>query len=219
MNIKDGIASISGARFIAIIFGILSGLGGLIHGIGETLQGNVAPDGLVINSWTQGPIATHIGGEPGITIIPNLLITGLLTIVVSLLIIIWSIKFVQRKYAGLILILLSIAMLLVGGGIGPPLMGVLAGVAGLGINAPYKRWRKYLPVNAQRFIARLWPIIFGISVINGFFLVIGSVILIYLFEFHNPDLFLYSFFFSLLLIILSIITGVSYDIQKKKDAI
>ncbi|HAF70118.1 TPA: hypothetical protein DCL37_01955 [Candidatus Acetothermia bacterium] len=132
MKGKNALTTISAARIVASIFGVLAGLGGLTHGIGEALQGNVAPEGIVINSWTQGPIATNMGGEPGMTIVPNLLVTGVLTIIVSLAVIVWSVAFVQRKRGGLILILLSTAMLLVGGGFGPPIMGILAGVAGLG---------------------------------------------------------------------------------------
>lgn len=60
----------------ATLFGALAGVGGLVHGIGEVLQGNVAPEGLIINSWTVGPIATNMGGEPGMTIVPNLQITA-----------------------------------------------------------------------------------------------------------------------------------------------
>ena len=97
------------ARTVASTFGVLSGLGGLTHGIGETLQGNVAPDGIVINSWTQGPIATNMGGEPAMTIVPNLMVTGILTIIVSAAIIIWSFVFVQRKNGGLMSILTGIA--------------------------------------------------------------------------------------------------------------
>lgn len=70
------------------------------------------------------------------TIVTNLLVTGVLTIIVSLAVIVWSVAFIQRKRGGLILILLSTAMLLAGGGFGPPILGILDGVAGLGINAP-----------------------------------------------------------------------------------
>jgi len=31
--------------------GALMGLAGIEHGIGETLQGNIAPDGMMILSW------------------------------------------------------------------------------------------------------------------------------------------------------------------------
>ena len=204
----------SAARGTALIFGILAGLGGLTHGIGEVLQGNVKPDGIIINSWTQGPIATNMGGEPGMTIVPNLLVTGVLCIIVSLAVIVWSAAFVQRKHGGLVLLLLSIAMLLVGGGFGPPIIGILAGVAGLGINAPYTWWRRHLPVSIRRFLGTLWPRIFGIAVINGVFLVVGSVILVYFFDLNNPDLFSNSFFFAVLSLLLCILTGIAYDIQK-----
>jgi hypothetical protein len=65
--------NLSAARVVASVFGILAGLGGITHGIGEVLQGNVAASGFGIKSWTQGPIATNMGGEPGLTIVPNLL--------------------------------------------------------------------------------------------------------------------------------------------------
>ena len=186
----------------------------VILGIGEVLQGNVAPDGIWIHSWTQGPIATNMGGEPGITIVPNLLVTGILTLIVSLIIIIWATAFVQRKNGGRVLILLSIIMLLVGGGIGPPVIGILAGVAGLGINAPLSWWRKRLSINLQRFLATLWPWIFWIAVVNGVFLVIGSVILVYFFDLNNTDLFMGSFFFSFISLLLMVFTGRAYDIQR-----
>jgi len=53
----------SAARVVAVTFGVLGGIGSVIHGVGETLQGNVAPSGIFFNSWTQGPIATNTGGE------------------------------------------------------------------------------------------------------------------------------------------------------------
>lgn len=218
MEGKDALTTIGAARIVASIFGVLAGLGGLTHGIGEALQGNVAPDGIVINSWAQGPIATNMGGEPGMSIVPNLLITGMLTIGFSLALIVWSVAFVQRKRGGLILILLSIAMLLVGGGFGPPIIGILAGVAGLGVKAPHTWWRTHLPAGARRLLTRLWPWVFGICVLNGVFLVIGSVILVYFFDLNNPDLFTNSFFLAVVLLPLTILTGVAHDIQIGREA-
>lgn len=217
MEGKNAPTAISAARLVASIFGVLSGLGGVTHGIGEILQGNVAPDGIWIYSWTQGPIATNMGGEPGITIVPNLLVTGILTVIVSLAVIVWSIAFVQRKRGGLFLLLLSIAMLLVGGGVGPPIIGILAGVAGLGINASHTWWRKHLRTNLRRFLATLWPWIFGIAVINGVFLMVGSVILVYFFDLNNPDLFTNSFFFAVVSLLLMIFTERAYDIQRHQE--
>jgi hypothetical protein len=147
------------------------------------------------------------------TIVPNLLVTGVLTIIFALAVIMWSVAFVQRKHGGLILILLSIAMLLVGGGFGPPIIGLLAGAAGLGIHAPYAWWRTHLPVNVRRVLARLWPWVFGVCVLNGVFLVIGSVVLVYVFGVNNPDLLTNSFFLVVLSLPLTILIGVAYDIQ------
>jgi hypothetical protein len=203
----------SAAKGTALVFGILAGLGGLTHGIGEVLQGNVKPDGILINSWTQGPIATNMGGEPGMTVVPNLLVTGILTILVSLAVIVCA-AFVRNKKGGRVLLLLSVFMLLVGGGFGPPIIGILAGVAGTGIGRPSTWWRERLSVKVRRFLGTVWPWIFGLAVINGVFLVIGSVILVYLFDLNNPDLFTNSFFFSVLSLSLTISIGRAYDAQK-----
>ena len=213
MENKSTPTSKSAARIMASTFGFLSGLGGITHGIGEILQGNVTTSGIVINSWTQGPIATNMGGEPAMTIVPNLLATGLFAIIFSLATIVWSIVFVQRMHGGLVLILLSIVMLLVGAGFAPPILGILAGVAGLGINA-HSWWGTRLPINIQHFLAKSWPWVFGICLINGIFLVVGSIILVYFFGLNNPNLFVNSFLFAIVSVLLSIFTGAAYDVQK-----
>jgi hypothetical protein len=202
----------SAAKSTVRIFGVLAGLGGLTHGVGEVLQGNVRPEGLIINSWTQGPIATHMGGEPGMTLVPNLLVTGILNIVVSLAVVIWA-AFVHDRKGGRILILLSGLMLLVGGGFGPPILGILAGVAGTGIDTPSPWWQKRLSRRGWRLVGRLWPGIFGVAVVNGVFLVVGSVVLVYLFDYDNADLFTNSFFFSVVSLALTIWVGRGHDHQ------
>jgi hypothetical protein len=219
MEGKNALASTSAARLAASTFGVLAGLGGIRHGIGEILQGNVAPSGIMIDSWVEGPIATNMGGEPGLTVVPNLLVTGVLALIFSSAVVVWAAAFVQRKNGGWILILLSSAMLLVGGGVGPPIIGILAGVAGLGIGAPLIWWRTRLPVSARRFLAALWPWVFGVAVLNGGFLFVASAFLVFLFGVNNPDLFLNSFFFAVLSLLLTIVTGIAYDIQpSERDA-
>jgi hypothetical protein len=205
------------ATLTASVFGVLAGIGGITHAIGEIRQGNVAPTGLIINSWAEGPIATNMGGEPGMTIIPNLLITGILDLIISLAIVVWAAAFMNKRNGGWILILLSTGMLLVGGGFGPPIMGILAGVAGLGVHAPLIKWWTHLPMNLIRFLAMLWPWIFAISLLNGVFLVIGSVALVYFTGLNNADLFVNSFFLAVLSLLLMIITGRAYDVQSDRQ--
>jgi predicted membrane protein len=47
--------------------------------------------------------------------------------------------------------------------------------------------------------------------------VIGSVILVYFFDMNNPDMFTNSFFFSILSLLLMILTGRAYDTQRDQE--
>ena len=109
----------------------------------------------------RGRSPGHMDGSRGWPIVPNLIFTGILTIVISLAIVVWAAAFVQRKHGGRILILLSVGMLLVGGGFAPPLVGILAGWAGTGIDSPLTWWRTRLSASLRRLLARLWPSLFG----------------------------------------------------------
>jgi len=124
--------NLSKTRIAASALGIFAGLGGASHGPGEMLQGNIAPNSLVIESW---PELTALQGEPAMTIIPSFLVSGVLTVIVGVLVAVWAAKFVQRKNGGITLILLSIILLLVGGGLFPPAFGVAAGVIGTRIKS------------------------------------------------------------------------------------
>lgn len=123
---------LSKTRVAASALGIFSGLGGASHGPGEILQGNITPNGLVIEAW---PELTALQGEPAMTIIPSFLVSGILTVIVGVLVAVWAAKFVQRKNGGIMLILLSIILLLVGGGLFPPVFGVAAGIIGTRIKS------------------------------------------------------------------------------------
>jgi hypothetical protein len=129
--------NLSKTRIASSAIGVFAGLGGASHGPGEMLQGNVAPNSLVIEAW---PELTALQGEPAMTIIPSFLVSGILTVIVGVLVAVWAAKFVQRKNGGIILILLSIILLLVGGGLFPPVFGVAAGLIATRIK----------PINNQR---------------------------------------------------------------------
>lgn len=135
--------------------GIAAGVAGLEHGYYEILQGSTRSAGMMIVSMGPPCVPEEIwnGCEPAMTIIPNFLLTGMLAMLLGLAIIIWSVGFVERKHGGLVLILLSIALLLFGGGLFPPLIGLIGGWAGMKINKPINR----VPGNITRMAARLWP--------------------------------------------------------------
>lgn len=91
----------------------------------------VATNGMIIQAY---PAMQATAGEPAMTIVPNFLLTGILAIIMGIIVTIWAAAFIERKNGGLILIVLSVIMLYVGGGIIPPLFGVLAGFIGSRIN-------------------------------------------------------------------------------------
>ena len=142
-------------RIVATWLGLVAGIAGLEHGYFEILQGNTRPASLAFSSMGPPCDAAKIWNacEPAMSIVPNFLITGILAMLLGLAVIVWSAAFVQRKYGGLALILLSIALLLLGGGFFPPLIGLIGGAAGTQINRPIGG----NPGRVTRFASRLWP--------------------------------------------------------------
>jgi len=115
-------------RVAASLLGVFAGIGGgVFHGIGEILQGSVAPNEMMIQAY---PAMQATAGEPAMTIVPNFLLTGILAIILGIIVTVWAAAFIERKNGGLILILLSIIMLLLGGGIIPPIIGIIGGIIG-----------------------------------------------------------------------------------------
>ena len=68
----------SATRITVSTFGAMAGLAGIEHGIGEILQGGAAPEGVMILSWPDSGFFRILGGEPAMTVVPDLLVTGVL---------------------------------------------------------------------------------------------------------------------------------------------
>jgi len=115
------------------------------------------------------------------TIVPNMLVTGILAIFFSLAYLVWATRFNQKKNAGVVLILLSIVMLLVGGGIFPPIIGFIVGILGTRICAPLTWWRTHLSVDLRHFLIRVWPGSFFVCLIAWLLLFPGINIVGYFF--------------------------------------
>ena len=143
-------------RITASSLGILTGLAGLEHGYFEFLQGNTRPASLMFASMGPPCVPEKVWNacEPAMTVVPDFMIAGVLTVILSLLIIVWSAAFVPRKHGGSVLIGLSAALLLVGGGFFPPLIGIFGGAAGTRIKKPLGQ----KPAGSlERLAAKLWP--------------------------------------------------------------
>jgi hypothetical protein len=196
-------------RIVASSLGAFAGFGGPEHGIFEIMQGNVRPDGLFIASMGPpcNPEQVWHACEPAMTVVPSFLITGILAVIGGVATMIWAAFFVHWKRGGLILILLSIALLLVGGGLFPPLIGIVAGAVGTRINVPVTRQ----PSRFTSLLAKLWPwplVAFFVWTLGQF--VVG--------RFFNEWLLNSGFLVPLLilgLMTLAIVSAFAHDVQRE----
>ena len=160
---------------VSVFGGLVTGLAGLEHGIGEALQGSVAPAGLVFPSWPGAAFFRTVAGEPAMSLVPNLLASGLLTILVSLGFLVWAIGFPHRKSSGPVLLGLSVVLLLVGGGFGPPLLGII-----VGITATWARPRAGASrpsTGLGRALGALWPWVFAAAIAAWLLVMPGTILL------------------------------------------
>lgn len=153
-------------KAFASTLGILVGLAGVEHGILEFLQGNVRPDGLMIDAIGPEQKLWEFATETALTVIPNFLISGILSILFGVLVTIWAYRYVDSKYGAIVLLVLSIVLFLVGGGFAPILLTVLAFIAAARINKPLKFWCDRAPAALRNLFAVLWPWTLIISVVS-----------------------------------------------------
>lgn len=201
-------------RIVVTSFGIYGGFLGAAHGFFEIRQGNVAPDGIMINA-IGAPCQMNVVWHaclPAMTIIPNFLVTGVLAIIVGLIILIWSAAFVHKKRGGVVLILLSIILLLVGGGFIPSFVGIIAGAAGTRSNALLTGRQSNRGL--LRFLTKLWPW----PLIAYFLWIPIEWLLGYFFNEFLLKQSALAFIFQIGLLLLTVLTSFAYDIQKKSDS-
>jgi hypothetical protein len=139
-------------RVTIVFLGLYAGLIAIQHGIFEILQGSRAPGGLMFNA-IGAPCLPEVVWHacfPAMTLIPNLLVTGIAAVVIGTTLMLWALFFVQRRHAGWILGFLSILLLLVGGGFVPVFIGMVAAIASRGLGRS--------PADPRlAFLAAPWP--------------------------------------------------------------
>ncbi len=109
---------ITGAKAVAAALGICVGVSGLDHGFFEALQGNTPTPGLIVQAIGPAQRMWTYGTEEAFTLVPNFLLTGFLAMLVGLVTIIWSVRYIDRPNGNRVFLLLGGLLFLVGGGIG-----------------------------------------------------------------------------------------------------
>jgi hypothetical protein len=201
----------SATRIVASTFGVVVGLAGLEHGIGEILQGNVAPAGLMFESWPHSALLRIMAGEPAMSVFPSLLLSGILTVLLSLAMIVWSAAFLGRRHAGFVLMLLSVLLLLTGGGIAPPLMGLMVGGAATRIRNPLTRWRASQRRTQPPLLGRLWRYLLIVSVLGYLALLPGLPLMSQFIQIEDPAIVVYLALFSLSTLVLALLASLVWD--------
>ena len=153
---KSTFRELNATRVIATTIGVIFGLAGFNHGFIEFLQGNRPTNGLIIQAIGEGQRFWPLGTEEAFTIIHNFMISGLLSMILGLIIVVWSLWFLPSKRGPAIFLGLFILLFLVGGGIGQIAFFLPAWAFARHMNTPPNGWRKVLPRRIWPFLSRLW---------------------------------------------------------------
>lgn len=141
------------ATTIGVFFGLFSGVN---HGFFELLQGNIPTNGLLIHAIGEDQRFWLLGTEDAFTLIPNFMFTGIVSMIVGLAIVVWSLWFLPTKQGRTIFLGLFILSFLVGGGIGQVAFFLPAWAFATRMGKPLTWWRKVLPRSSWAFLSKLW---------------------------------------------------------------
>ena len=163
INGKSFWQNINATKTVVAAFGILCGLTGMIAGYFEMLQGYVKPDSFLISTigssydmWKTYSIFDLLETYSAMTIIPNFFLTGIIALIVSFLVIVWSVGYIHKKHGIIIFLFLSMIQLLVGGSVVIDL-AIITGIVATRINQPISWWRSHLSTKIHHSLALLWP--------------------------------------------------------------
>lgn len=213
----------SATRRIVSVVGVLCGFSGIEHGIFEILQGNTVIDGLLTRAIGPAQRFWPGGTLHALTIIPNFLLTGILAILFSILVILWSAAFIQRKHGAAVFLFLSILQFLVGGGFGQIFLVLVTAAAATQIHTSLNWWGNILPPVIRRALAKLWGwflVLFVVLFLSAMFAGIFGYLpgVSNLFDLHTENLpgFLYTLGYTALgFLLLTFLAGFSHDVEKR----
>ncbi|PKK95749.1 MAG: hypothetical protein CVV59_02135 [Tenericutes bacterium HGW-Tenericutes-4] len=134
---------------------------GFIHGVGEILQaGNISNSNLINAIDVAEPDKIWHAGLPAFSVIPNFLISGIITVLLSIAIVILANLLIESNYFKFFP-LLFILLFLFGGGFVPPFIGIISSTYYV-IKRKSNMYNKQ-PSFFKKLIAKLW--IYLISVL------------------------------------------------------
>lgn len=196
------------------ILGMLTGILGIEHGVGELLLGNKTIENLFFLSWPNNRFFEIMAGEPALSIIHNYLFTGILAILLSIIFVltIWVLK--PGKLQVLIQFFIVTMMILLGAGFGPPLLGIFVIPIGVKRNSEHRAMKK-ISFQILKALSIFWPFSFGACMFS-WFMVFPGASLISLTGISDSRLLLIPTAAAFLLIPITYFLGVCKDLTSKK---
>ncbi len=207
-------------RITTSVIGVLLGLAGIFnHGLFEILQGNQPTNGFYIDAIGEAHRFWIHGTEAAITVVHNFLITGILAVMVGLVIIVWSLKYLQKKNGATVFLALLILLTLVGGGVGHILLFVPTFAFATQINRSLDFWKQEIPERRRNILSKLW--IYALIATSASWLILMELgIFGYFPGISNPDAILsvvYVFLFSSVFFAsITFVCAFAGDLQERK---
>lgn len=158
--------------------GVVLAISGLDHGFFEVLQGYTPTPGIGILAIGPQQQMWVYGSEGALSLIPNFLLSGIASILVSIILLVWSLRFIQSKHGATVFLLLCITLFLVGGGFAQILFFLPAWGVATYINRPI-HWPGFISETIRRRLAPIWPVTISIAIISfliGLFIAITGFV-------------------------------------------
>lgn len=200
---------------ITSVLGVALAVSSFLHGFYEFMQGNNATEGLIIQAI--GPEQRHWvhGTEEAFTIIPNFLITGMVTMLLSILTAIWSAKFIHSKYGSRFFLMIFIALTFLGGGIAHVVFFLPVWGYSTRIMKELKFWRKIFKTGVT--FGKKWPVAATVTVTTFLIALLVSVFG-YVPSIKDPDTKLYICWsilgVSFIMLHITYVIGFAYDVNR-----
>ena len=210
--------NVNSIRILVSMLGIFLSIAGIIHGYYEVLQGNKGTNGVLIQAIGKDYQNWMYGGEEAITLIPNFLITGLVTISISIILLIWTLFFINKNYGSSIFLVLNVLSFLTGGGIFQIVIFTLAWIFSTRINGSLDWWKNKLSQSTRDKIKNYWFILGVIGFIP--FIVVQEIgIFGYVPGITDPEIIMNIvmslLIVSLVLYTIAFICSLAFEIDKK----
>lgn len=203
----------SARRLTLSAMGAVMAVAAFEHGLGDALQGPVAPASIFIQSWPTSAFYRSLSGEPAMTLIPNLLISGIATMALSIALLGWVLAFVDRRYSAAVIAASSVALLLVGGGFGPPVLGLILAAAATKVRSPLRWWCAVCPSGVRRALASAWPVAIVACVITWLIMLFGIPALDYFAGLGSEALTYLMIAAAFVVLPFALISGMAHDAQ------